>query len=314
MLRYLTRRLFSLVVTLWLVSVLIFLVLQVIPGDPAQVVLGLQANPETLAKLREQMGLNRPPLVRYLDWLGGAVRGDFGRSLNYGVPVAGLIWAKLSVSAPLAGLAMLLTLAIALPLGVYAAAHHRSFGDYGTMLFSQLGLAVPSFWAGILLMILFSVKLRWLPSGGFTDWSQGAWLSLKSLLLPALSLSLVQAAVITRMTRSAMLEVLHEDYVTTARSKGLSERVVVYKHALKNAFISIVTLLGLQSGQLLAGAIVVEAVFHLPGMGALVLRSINQRDLPTIQGIVLFIATVIVVVNFLVDLVYGYLDPRIRYD
>jgi len=314
MLRYLTRRLFSLVITLWLVSVLIFLALQIIPGDPAQVVLGLQANPETLAKLREQMGLNRPPLVRYLDWLGGAVQGDFGRSLNYGVPVAGLIWSKLSVSAPLAGLAMLLTLAIALPLGVYAAAHHRSLGDYGTMLFSQLGLAVPSFWAGILLMILFSVKLHWLPSGGFTDWSQGAWLSLKSLLLPALSLSLVQAAVITRMTRSAMLEVLHEDYVTTARSKGLSERVVVYKHALKNAFISVVTLLGLQSGQLLAGAIVVEAVFHLPGMGALVLRSINQRDVPTIQGIVLFIATVIVVVNFLVDLVYGYLDPRIRYD
>lgn len=314
MLGFLIRRLLSLTVTLWLVSVLIFLVIQIIPGDPAQVVLGLQANPETLAKVREEMGLNDPPLVRYVRWLSGVARGDFGRSLNYHVPVGQLILTKLGVSGPLAGLAMMFTLIIALPLGVFAATRHRRLGDYGTMLFSQIGLAVPTFWAGILLMILFSVKLRWLPSGGFADWSKDPLQSLRSLFLPALSLSLVQAAIITRMTRSAMLEVLHEDYVTTARSKGLVERAVVYKHALKNALISIITLLGLQSGQLLAGAIIVEAVFHLPGMGDLVVKSVGQRDLPMVQGIVMFIAMVIVVVNFAVDVIYGYLDPRIRYD
>jgi len=314
MLNFLIRRLLSLAVTLWLVSVLIFLVIQIIPGDPAQVVLGLQATPENLAKVREEMGLNKPPLVRYAAWLNGVVRGDFGRSLNYHVSVGELILTKLGVSGPLTGLAMLFTLVIALPLGIFAATHHRRLGDYGTMLFSQVGLAVPTFWAGILLMILFSVKLRWLPSGGFSDWSKDPLQSLRSLFLPALSLSLVQAAIITRMTRSAMLEVLNEDYVTTARSKGLVERIVIYKHALKNAFISIITLLGLQSGQLLAGAIIIEAVFHLPGMGDLVVKSIGQRDLPMVQGIVMFIAVVIVVVNFAVDLIYGYLDPRIRYN
>lgn len=314
MLSYFARRFFSLIVTLWLVSVLIFAVLQIIPGDPAQVVLGLQANPQTLAKLRAQMGLNDPPLVRYMDWLGGAFTGDFGTSLNYSVPVWDLIAQRLVVTAPLTALAMLLTLSIALPLGIFAASQHRRIGDYGTMLFSQLGLAVPTFWSGIMMMILFSVKLHWLPSGGFSDWDVDPVESLRHLILPALSLSLVQAAILTRMTRSAMLEVLNEDYITTARSKGLLERVVVYKHGLKNAFIAILTVLGLQLGQLLAGAIIIEFVFHLPGMGDLVLKSISQRDLPVVQGIVLFIAAVIVVVNFAVDLLYGYLDPRIRYE
>lgn len=314
MLSFFARRFFSLIITLWLVSVLIFAVLQIIPGDPAQVVLGLQANPETLAKVREQMGLNDPPLTRYLDWLTGAFRGDFGISLNYSVPVWELIAQRLVVTGPLTLFAMLLTLMIALPLGIFAATQHRKLGDYGMMLFSQIGLAVPTFWAGILLMILFAVQLRWLPSGGFTYWHEDPVESIRHLVLPALSLSLVQAAVLTRMTRSAMLDVLNEDYITTARSKGLMDRVVVYKHGLKNAFISILTLLGLQLGQLLAGAIIIEFVFHLPGMGDLVLKSISQRDLPVIQSIVLFIAAVIVLVNFAVDLLYGYLDPRIRYE
>lgn len=314
MLSFFARRFFSLIITLWLVSVLIFAVLQIIPGDPAQVVLGLQANPETLAKVREQMGLNDPPLTRYLDWLTGAFRGDFGISLNYSVPVWELIAQRLVVTGPLTLVAMLLTLLIALPLGIFAATQHRKLGDYGTMLFSQIGLAVPTFWAGILLMILFAVQLRWLPSGGFTYWHEDPVESIRHLVLPALSLSLVQAAVLTRMTRSAMLDVLNEDYITTARSKGLVDRIVVYKHGLKNAFISILTLLGLQLGQLLAGAIIIEFVFHLPGMGDLVLKSISQRDLPVIQSIVLFIAAVIVLVNFVVDLLYGYLDPRIRYE
>ncbi len=314
MLSFFARRFFSLIITLWLVSVLIFAVLQIIPGDPAMVVLGLQANPETLAKVREQMGLNDPPLTRYMGWLTGAFTGNFGESLNYSVPVWDLIAQRLVVTGPLTLFAMTLTLLIALPLGIFAASKHRKIGDYGTMLFSQIGLAVPTFWAGILLMILFSVQLHWLPSGGFTYWDENPIESIRHLILPALSLSLVQAAVLTRMTRSAMLEVLNEDYITTARSKGLVDRIVVYKHGLKNAFISILTLLGLQLGQLLAGAIIIEFVFHLPGMGDLVLKSISQRDLPVVQGIVLFIAAVIVIVNFTVDLLYGYLDPRIRYE
>jgi len=314
MLAYFVRRALLLAVTLWLVSVLIFLVLQIVPGDPAQVVLGLQASPETLERVREQMGLNRPPLVRYADWLWSALRGDLGESLNYSVPVGSLVLSKLGVSASLAALAMALTLLISLPLGIFAATHHRSLGDYGTMLFSQIGLAVPTFWAGILLIIAFSVNLRWFPSGGFVPWHEDPLEALRSLFLPALSLSLVQSAIITRMTRSAVLEVLSEDYVTTARSKGLSQRTVIYKHVLKNAFISVVTLLGLQAGQLLAGAIIIEFVFHLPGMGDLVIKSIGQRDLPVIQSIVLLIAAVIVVINFGVDLVYGVLDPRIRYE
>jgi peptide/nickel transport system permease protein len=199
-----------------------------------------------------------------------------------------------------------------IPLGIYAALHRNQPGDYGVMIFSQIGLAIPAFWAGILLILLFAVELRWFSAGGFKPWGETPWGALKSLLLPALSLGLIRAAVLARLTRSCMLEVLGEDYIRTARSKGLTEKVVVYKHAFRNALIPVVTIVGLQMGELLAGAIVIENVFHLPGLGRLVFLAIGQRDLPVVQGVSLLIAFLIVVVNFAVDVIYGIVDPRIR--
>ncbi|HIC95463.1 TPA: ABC transporter permease, partial [Candidatus Bipolaricaulota bacterium] len=282
--------------------------------DPAQIILGTEANPEILAQVRERLGLNRPLLAQYLDWLKGIFTGDLGRSIHYDLSVASLIASRLAVTGPLAALALLFTVIIAIPLGIYAATHHNRLGDYGVMIFSQLGISIPEFWLGILLILLLAVYARWFPAGGFAGWGEGPLAALRSLLLPALALGLVRAAVITRMTRSSLLEVLGEDYVRAARGKGLAERVVLYKHALRNSLISVVTVLALQLGGLLAGTIIIESVFYLPGMGRLVILAISQRDLPVVQGIVLFIAAVIILINFAVDLLYGLLDPRIRYD
>ncbi|MGH8065620.1 MAG: ABC transporter permease [Candidatus Entotheonellia bacterium] len=312
--RYLARRAIAFAITLLLVSFVTFVVMYVIPGDPAEIILGTEGNPEALAALRARLGLDRPLLLQYLDWLKQALSGNLGVSIQYDVPVGQLIASRLPVTFPLAGLAISLTIFAGIPLGILAASRHRRPGDVGMMLFSQLGMAIPSFWAGLLLMLLFSVYLGWFPAGGFTSWAETPAGALRSLVLPAIALGLVQMAVLTRTTRSALLEVLREDYVQTARSKGLSDRLVLYKHALKNSFITIVTLLGLQIGHLLAGSIIIENVFYLPGLGRLVLGAIGARDLPVVQGVVLFMATMIVIVNFAVDLLYGWLDPRIRYN
>ncbi|MEW6376042.1 MAG: ABC transporter permease, partial [Thermodesulfobacteriota bacterium] len=240
--------------------------------------------------------------------------GDMGRSINYDVPIRSLIFTRLEVTLPLAILSMVFAVLLSIPMGIYSSLHRNRIGDYGIMIFSQIGLAVPAFWAGILLILLFAVTLHWLPSGGFQPWKVDPMKALISLLLPALSLGLVRAAVLTRMTRSSMLEVLGEDYIRTARSKGLPKRVVAYKHAFRNAIIPVVTIIGLQAGDLMAGAIIIENVFYLPGVGRLVFEAIGQRDLPVIQGVVLFIATVIVIINFVTDIAYRYLDPRIRYE
>ena len=312
--RYLVRRTIAFGITLLFVSFVTFLVVYVIPGDPAEIILGTEGNPEALAALRTKLGLDRPLLQQYIAWLSSALTGNLGVSIQYDVPVGQLIASRLPVTFPLAGLAMSLTVLVGIPLGILAASHHRRPGDVWTMVFSQLGIAIPSFWAGLLLILLFSVYLGWFPAGGFTPWAETPTGALRSLLLPAIALGLVQTAILTRTTRSAMLEVLREDYVQTARSKGLSDRLVLYKHALKNGLIIIVTLLGLQMGHLLAGSIIIENVFYLPGLGRLVLGAIGARDLPVVQGVVLFMATVIVFVNFAVDLLYGCLDPRIRYD
>jgi peptide/nickel transport system permease protein len=311
---YLIRRALAFALTLLFVSFVTFVVVYVIPGDPAEVILGTEGNPEALAALRARLGLDRPLLHQYIDWLGSALTGNLGVSIQYDVPVGQLIASRLPVTFPLAGLAMSLTILTGIPLGMLAASRHRRPGDVGLMIFSQMGVAIPSFWAGLLLILLFSVYLGWFPAGGFTSWAETPAGALRSLLLPAVALALVQAAILTRTTRSAMLEVLREDYVQTARSKGLSDRRVLYKHALKNGLITIVTLLGLQIGHLLAGSIIIENVFYLPGLGRLALGAIGARDLPVVQGVVLFVATVIVFVNFAVDLLYGWLDPRIRYN
>jgi len=309
---FLCQRILILIATLLLVSGAIFIVLHVIPGDPAQLILGIHATPETLHELRHRLALDLPLPVQYVKWIGELVRGDLGRSITYDIPIASLILSRLEVTVPLAILSILFAIIFSIPLGVYAARHRNRPGDYGVMVFSQIGLAVPAFWAGILFILLFAVELRWFAAGGFQPWTETPWGAFKSLLLPALSLGLIRAAVLTRLTRSSMLEVLGEDYIRTARSKGLTEKMVVYKHAFRNALIPVVTLVGLQMGELLAGAIVIENVFNLPGLGRLIFLAIGQRDLPVVQGGSLLIAFLIVVINFSVDAIYGIVDPRTR--
>ncbi len=311
---YLLKRILILVVTLILVSGVIFAVLMLIPGDPAQIILGIHATPETLKQLRAQLGLDRPATIQYLSYMWNVIGGDLGQSITYGVPISSLILSRLQVTLPLTILSMVLAVFLSIPMGTYSARHQNQPGDYGVMVLSQIGLAIPAFWAGILLILLFAVVLHWFPSGGFQSWTTEPLKALKSLLLPALSLGFVRAAVLTRMTRSSMLETLKEDYIRTARSKGVPERTVIYKHAFRNAVIPVITIIGLQAGDLLAGAVIVENVFYLPGIGRLVFEAIGQRDLPVIQGVVLFIATMIVVINFVIDVAYKVLDPRIRYE
>jgi peptide/nickel transport system permease protein len=314
MMTFFIKRILVLIATLLLVSIAIFAVLMVIPGDPAQIILGIHATPETLQALRQKLGLDQPMAAQYFRYMRNLVLGDLGQSIAYDVPIFSLILSRLQVTVPLTLLSMLFAILISIPVGVYSSLHRNQAGDYGIMLFSQLGLAVPAFWAGILLILLFAVTLHWFPAGGFPPWGENPLKALLSLLLPALSLGFVRAAVLTRMTRSSMLEILGEDYIRTARSKGLSETMVIYKHAFRNAIIPVITIIGLQTGDLLAGAIIIENVFHLPGVGRLVFQAIGQRDLPVIQGVVLFIAFVIVIINFMTDLAYAYLDPRIRHE
>jgi len=312
--RYAARRAAALVATLFFVSALVFVVVRVLPGDPAALMMGTEGSREAADRLREAMGLNRPLPVQYVEWLSRALRGDLGRSIQYDLPVGQLIASRLPVTLPLAFMAAAFMVVAAVPLGLYAATRHRRVGDYATMIVSQIGISIPQFWAGLLLILLFSVTLGWVRSGGFEGWSNGVGAALRSLLLPAVALGLFQAAVLVRATRSAVLDVLREDYVRTARAKGVSELGVVARHTLRNALIPIVTVAGVQLGQLLAGAIVLESVFALPGLGRLALGAITARDLPVVQGVALFIASTIVVINFVVDLAYTVLDPRIRYE
>ena len=312
--RYIARRVVALAVTLFFVSVLVFVVIRVLPGDAAMIILGTEGSPEAVARLRAAMGLDRPIAVQYLEWIGRAVRGDLGRSIQYDVPVAGLILSRMSVTLPLTLLAAGLMVATAVPVGVFAATRHRRWGDYLAMTLSQLGVAVPGFWAGLLLVLLFSVKLGWVQSGGFDGWSQGFWRALRSLILPAVALGFFQFAVLARTTRSAVLEVFREEYVKTARAKGVGEGGVLFRHALRNAMIPVITVAGIQLGQLMAGSIVLETVFYLPGLGRLAIGAISARDLPVVQGVVLFVASMIVLINVAVDVLYGFLDPRIRYE
>jgi len=309
-LTFLIRRLFGLLLTLAAVSLVVFLVLEVLPGDVAQVMLGTEAREDTLAALRSQLGLDRPAHVRYADWVGGLFSGDLGTSHTYGVPVAGLIGERLAVTVPLAALAFVLSAALAVPLGMFAASRRGRPGDWGVMAFSQAGLAIPNFWFAILLILVFSVWLGWTPAGGFPGWGRGIGAALGALLLPAVALALTEAAVLARITRSAVLETLGEDYVRTARAKGLAPLAIMRRHVLRNALVPVTTVMGLQFAFLLAGAVIVENVFTLPGLGRLVLQAIFQRDVVVVKDAVLVLAGMVVVVNFLVDLLYAVIDPR----
>lgn len=308
---FLLRRFLTFALTVFAVSLAVFLVMNALPGDPALVILGIDSTPEAQAALRARLGLDRPLLERYLDWAGGALIGDFGVSYSFDLPVGLLISERLPVTLPLAGLATLVTVVSALTLGVFAAARHGRIADWGVMTLSQLGIALPAFWLAMLLILLFSVRLRWLPPGGFPGWDDPT-AAFRALVLPTVSLAFVQAAILARVTRSSVLETLRLDFARTARAKGLSRGAVLRRHVLPNALIPIVTIIGLQIANLVTGAIVIENVFSLPGLGRLIFQSIANRDLPTVQALVTLFAVVVVSANFAVDLLYAAIDPRLR--
>jgi peptide/nickel transport system permease protein len=314
MIAILGRRLAGLILTLAAVSFLIFAIMDLLPGDPASIMLGTSATPETLAALRHELRLDEPLLLRYGQWVAGVFSGDLGQSYTYGVPVAGLILERLAVTLPLAVLAILLSMAIAVPLGTLAAARRNGIADIVAALFSQISIAVPAFWVALLLIILFSITLRLMPAGGFPGWSAGFWPALQALLMPAVALALPQAGVLTRVTRSSVLDTLDEDFTRTARAKGLSAGTVLWRHAVPNALIPILTILGLQFTFLVAGAVLVENVFNLPGLGRLAFQALSQRDIVVMQDVVLFFAALVIVMNFLVDMSYLVIDPRLRKD
>ncbi|WP_088285170.1 ABC transporter permease [Ideonella sp. A 288] len=313
---FLAKRLATFLATLAIASALVFAVLELLPGNVAQVILGDTATPESLAALEARLGLDRPALERYIAWVGGLLQGRTADSVSYGTPTAELIAERLHVTLPLAVMAMALTVVLSLGLGVYAASRHQRLGDVGVMALSQLGIAIPSFWFAILLILLFAVKLQWVGAGGFPGWSEddggGLWPGLKALLLPALSLALVQAAILARVTRSAVLEVMREDFVRTARAKGLSARATLWRHVLRNAMIPVLTVTGLQFANLVTGTIVVENVFVLPGIGRLVFQAIANRDLVVVRDVVMGLVAMVVVVNFVVDVLYASIDPRLK--
>lgn len=312
MLVHAAKRFAGLFATLIVATVVVFLVLEVVPGDPAQVMLGINAQDDTLAALRGQLGLDRPAWERYVSWVAGFATGDLGTSYTYSVPVADLVAARITVSLPLALLALALSTVIAIPVGVYAASKRGRWQDGGIMALTQVGIAVPNFWFAMLLVFIFAVTLRLVPSGGFPGWEAGLWPALKALLLPAIALALPQAAILARVMRSSLIDALHEDYVRTARAKGLTRRAVLWKHAVRNALIPVLTILGLQFSFLIAGTIIIENVFYLPGLGRLIFQAITQRDLIVVKSVVVLLVACVILVTFLVDLAYALVDPRLR--
>jgi len=310
--RFYIRKLVTLASTVLLVSVITFLVFQVLPGDPAQIVLGVDADPHQLAELRRTMGLERPAAERYAAWIKEAAAGDLGESLRYHRPVKEIVAERMPVTVSLALMSLGLTLLIGIPLGIYVA---RQDGKFSALLLSaltQLGLAVPSFWLSFVLILLFSVAFKWFPSFGYVPWSENPAQAFRSLLLPSLALAIPGIAVVIRYLRNTLLDQARMDYVRTARSKGLRERAVMYRHILRNSLIPVLTIVGLLIADTLGGSIVVENVFALPGLGNLLITSIGTRDLPLLQTMVLYIAVIVVLINFIVDILYMVIDPRIR--
>jgi peptide/nickel transport system permease protein len=308
---FILGRLASLVLSLIAASIVIFLVLEVVPGDPAQFMLGLNATPEATAELRTALGLDGPLLERYFTWVLGLLHGDFGISYTYKVPVSGLIADRIWISLPLAIYALALSTLIAFPVGILAAVRRNSATDVGIMGATQVGLAVPNFWFAMLLVLLFSITLRWFSAGGFPGW-QDPLLALKALTLPAVALALPQASILARVMRSSLLDTLGEDYIRSARAKGLSRGQTLWRHALRNALIPVLTIIGLQFSFLLAGAIIIENVFFLPGLGRLVFQGITSRDLIVVKSVVMLLVFAVILVTFLVDITYALVDPRLR--
>ncbi len=313
---FLLKRFATFIATLAVASLVVFAVLELLPGNAAEVILGETATPESVAALQAKLGLDRPAATRYADWVGGWLQGRTAQSISYDTPTAELIAERLRVTLPLAVLAMGITVVLALGLGLYAAARHNQLGDVSVMAASQVGIAIPNFWFAILLILLFAVHLQWVSAGGFPGWTEdeggGLWDGLQALILPAIALALVQAAILARVTRSAVIEVMREDFVRTARAKGLTRRQALWRHVLRNAMIPVLTVAGLQFANLITGTIVVENVFVLPGIGRLVFQAISNRDLIVVRDVVMLLAAVVVLVNFVVDVLYAVVDPRLR--
>ena len=313
MMLYILRRLIAMLPVLLLVSLIVFSLIHMTPGDPALSMLGEEASPQAVAALRAKLGLDQPIPIQYVKWLASVVRGDLGRSIRSNQPVSEAIFERLPVTLELAILAIVISLLISIPAGIIAAMRRNSALDASSTVVALLGVSLPNFFLAILLVYLFAVQLRWLPPFGFQPLSAGIGANLKAMILPAITLGTALAAIVTRQMRSSLLEVLEQDYIRTARAKGLTEARMVRFHALKNALMPVVTIVGLQIGGLLGGAIITEQIFVLPGIGRLLVDSIFQRDFPLVQGVVLFVSLAFLFSNLAVDLAYAYLDPRIRY-
>lgn len=311
MLRYTLSRLFSLALSLLAASVVIFAAIEIIPGDPASYMLGINARPDTVAALRAEMGLDQGVLSRYFHWIGGMVQGDFGTSYTYGTPVAEMVAGRVWVSLPLAIYALTLSTLIAFPVGIIAAARRGSWADKGIMGATQLGIAVPNFWFAVLMVQLFAIRWHVFRAGGFPGWDDPLQ-ALRALTLPAVVLALPQAAILARIMRSGLIDTLESDFMRTARAKGHTARGALFHHALRNAMIPVLTILGLQFAFLLAGAIIIEEVFFLPGLGRLIFQAISQRDLIVVESVVMLLVFAVIVLTFLVDLAYAWVDPRLR--
>lgn len=312
LLRSLGLRVLGLVLSLFVASVLIFLATNALPGDIAQILLGTNAAPGELEALRERLGLNRPLDVRYVEWITGVLRGDFGTSMISGRDVVGLIAPRLEVSLSLTVLGMLLAVLLAVPMGTFAAVRRRHVSGLAVSTASQIGLAIPSFWAGIWLVIIFAVQLRWLPATGYVSFWESPLRWAQHLVLPVTALAVVQASLLSRYVRSAVVEVLNEDYFRTARAIGWSRIGALWRHGARNVGMSLLTVVGLQLATVLVGAIIIEQVFALQGLGSRLLLAVSQRDLVVVQGVVLLLVAAVLVINFLVDMTYQLLDPRIR--
>ncbi len=313
MLAYLVKRLLSLIPVLFGISLVSFILIHLVPGDTVSVILGTNTTAVSAAALRAAFGLDRPAPVQYITWLGGLLHGDFGQSFITGQPILGTIMSRLPATAELTVAALLLSLCIALPTGIIAAIRQYSVADYAGTTLSLLGLSLPSFWLATILTIVFSVIWHVLPPSGFVAITTDPVGNLRDLILPAVTLGTGLAAVVMRYTRSAMLEVVRQEYIKTARLKGLPERMIIAKHALKNALMPIVTVIGLQTAYLLGGVVIIEQIFDWPGIGKLMLNAVYQRDYPLVQGVILVIAVLFVLINLVVDILYAYLNPRIRY-
>ncbi len=312
MLRYTLKRLISLVISLIVASGVIFAVIEIAPGDPASFMLGINAQPDTLAALRAELGLDQSKWERYVAWVTGMLQGDFGTSYQYRTPVSEMIADRLWVSLPLALYALTLTVLIAFPAGIFAASRRGRLGDVSVMGATQLGIAIPNFWFAMMLVLIFAIQLRWFSAGGFAGWDKGAFEAIKSLTLPAIALALPQAAILARVMRSALVDVLGEDFMRTARAKGLTRGQTLWRHGLRNAMIPVLTIIGLQFSFLLAGGIIIEQVFYLPGLGRLIFQSISARDLIVVESVTMLLVFAVILVNFLVDLAYAAVDPRLR--